>query len=234
MWIYQNGHSTEYKPWACIPINTVLHLQTAKEQWETLERSYLPTGRQQLSTALQKFYGFTPKPEASVSSIVTSLREARMDIFNIDPLQKPTDESTTVILFNSLRAIDPAYGPITLQLELQDIRKLDVIISHLEEAERRLAVMNVQKEAALQAADKKGGKGKGKEERKCWYCEKKGHVKVKCSSWLKDTDEGRKYATEHPQQEKAKTGPLPTPGAKGNLSPTEKAQVADEHTDEAC
>jgi hypothetical protein len=24
MWIYQNGHSTEYKPWACIPINTVV------------------------------------------------------------------------------------------------------------------------------------------------------------------------------------------------------------------
>jgi hypothetical protein len=42
-----------------------------------------------------------------------------------------------------------------------------MIISHLEKAERRLAVMNVQKEAVLQAADKKGGKGKGKEERKC-------------------------------------------------------------------
>jgi hypothetical protein len=30
----------------------VLHLRTAKEQWDTLERAYLPTGRQQLSTAL--------------------------------------------------------------------------------------------------------------------------------------------------------------------------------------
>jgi hypothetical protein len=50
----------------------------------------------------------------------------------------------------------------------------------------------------LQVADKKGGKGKGKEERKCWYYEKKGYVKVKCSSWLKDMDEGRKYATEYP------------------------------------
>ena len=68
---------------------------------------------------------------------------------------------------------------------------------------------------------------------KCQHYEKKGHVKVKCLSWLKDTDEGRKYATEHPQQEKAKTGPLLTLGAKGNLSPTEKAQVADERTDKA-
>jgi hypothetical protein len=33
-------------------LSRILHLRTAKEQWETLERSYLPTGRQQLSTAL--------------------------------------------------------------------------------------------------------------------------------------------------------------------------------------
>ena len=51
---------------------------------------------------------------------------------------------------------------------------------------------------------------------------------------MKDTEEGRKYALEHPESQKAKTGPLPTPGAKGNLSPVEKAQVADELTGEAC
>jgi hypothetical protein len=33
-------------------LSRILHLRTAKEQWETLERSYLPTGRQQLSIAL--------------------------------------------------------------------------------------------------------------------------------------------------------------------------------------
>jgi hypothetical protein len=33
-------------------LSRILYLRTAKEQWETLERSYLPTGRQQLSTAL--------------------------------------------------------------------------------------------------------------------------------------------------------------------------------------
>jgi hypothetical protein len=90
-----------------------------------------------------------------------------MDIFNIDPLQQPTDESTNVILFNSLRAINPAYGPITLQLKLQDICKLDVIVSHLEEAERRLVAMTTPLEAALQATDKPKDKGKGKDGRKC-------------------------------------------------------------------
>ncbi|KAG4428797.1 hypothetical protein IFR05_015723, partial [Cadophora sp. M221] len=197
-------------------LSRILHLRTAREQWETLERAYLPTGRQQLSTALQRFYGFTPKPNTTVNSIVTSLREARMDIFNIDPLQQPTDEATIVILFKSLRTVDPAYGPITLQLEMQDVRKLDVIISHLEEVERRLAAMTVRTEVALQATDKKGGKGKGR-----WR-----------GSAGTDTEEGRKYAVKHPQ---ATTGPLPTPGAKGNLSPvmpTERAMPAELVTDQ--
>ena len=55
----------------------------------------------------------------------------------------------------------------------------------------------------------------------CWYCREKGHIKVKYYSWLKDTDEGRKYVVEHPESGKSsKTGLLPTPGAKGNLSPS--------------
>jgi hypothetical protein len=99
-------------------LSRILHLETAREQWKELERAYQPLGRQQLSSALQRFYRYTPMPNMSVNSIVTILRQARMDIFNIDANQKPTDESTIVILFNALRSISPAYGPITLQLEL--------------------------------------------------------------------------------------------------------------------
>jgi len=117
----------------------IIHLETAKEQWKKLERAYQLLGRQQLSSALQRFYGYIPTPNASVNSIVTILPQARMNIFNIDANQKPTDESTIVILFNSLRSINPAYGPITLQLELQDISTFETIVGHLKEAERRHA-----------------------------------------------------------------------------------------------
>lgn len=34
----------------------ILHLKTAKEQWEELKRAYMPLGKQQLSTALKSFY----------------------------------------------------------------------------------------------------------------------------------------------------------------------------------
>ena len=95
-------------------LSRILHLRTAREQWKALESAYLPLGRQQLSTALQRFYGYSPKSNVIVNSIVTELREAQRDIFDIDPLQKPTDESTTAILFNVLRSVNPSYGPITL------------------------------------------------------------------------------------------------------------------------
>ena len=95
-------------------LSRILHLRTAKEQWEALKRAYLPLGQQQLSTALQRFYKYSLKSDTSVNSIVTKLREAQMDIFNIDPIQKPTDESTIAIFFNALRSVNPAYGPITL------------------------------------------------------------------------------------------------------------------------
>ena len=58
-------------------------------------------------------------------------------------------ESTIVIFFNALRSVNPIYGPITLQIELQGLTELDVIISYLEEAERRLAAMNKTTKSAL-------------------------------------------------------------------------------------
>jgi acetolactate synthase regulatory subunit len=107
----------------------------------------------------------------------------------------------------------------------------------LEEVERRLAAMVMPAENALRAIDRSKGKGlnkgrNGNKDRKCFHCERTGHIRIKCYSWLRDTDEGRKYASEHTQR--GKTGPLLTPGAKGNLSPVENAQVVTEDIKEAC
>lgn len=89
-------------------------------------------------------------------------------------------------------------------------------------------------ETAFQTSEKKQKySGKGRPQIQCWYCDKKGHVKVKCQEWLKDTDEGRQYAIKHPESRNAKTGPLPTPGSKGNLS-SERAQLAMEFAGETC
>jgi hypothetical protein len=222
----------------------ILHLRTAKEQWEELRRAYLPMGRQQLSAAFQRFHKPTIKEGSTVNDIVTELRMARMDIYNIDPLQMPTDEAAIAVLFSALLLLNPTYGPIILQIELQGTKGLGAVISHLEEAERRLNALTPKVETALLSREKGGkgkSKGKGNSNNKgnngglqCWYCEAKGHVKVKCYKWLKDTDEGRKYAEKHPEAAKERSSSsLPTPGTKGALTP-EKAQAVVEPADEVC
>lgn len=69
----------------------------------------------------------------------------------------------------------------------------------------------------------------------CWHCGRQGHIRTKCHKWLL-TDEGKAYTEEHPTgQEPASTGPIPTPGAKGRLSPAEETLLArEEYTGEVC
>jgi gag-polypeptide of LTR copia-type len=58
----------------------------------------------------------------------------------------------------------------------------------------------------------------------CWHCQKPGHKQDAC--WVL-----------HPElkpKEVVGTGPLPTPGAKGKMSPVERAQVAVEFAGESC
>ena len=119
-----------------------------------------------------------------------------------------------------------------------------MIVGLLEESKRRLVVMNKPVETALQTNEerntsagrrrgRKKKKDKGKDKPQCWHCKSESHLRTKCQSWLRDTDEGREYAAEHPESGKARTGPLPTPGAKGNLSP-ERAEVVAEPCREVC
>ena len=92
--------------------------------------------------------------------------------------------------------------------------------------------MSTAPEVALRTSEKKP-KRKGKGQLECWHCRKKGHVRVRCHAWLKDTDEGREYAADYPESTKAKTGPLLIPRAKDGIS-KKKAQAVSESTADVC
>lgn len=43
------------------------------------------------------------------------------------------------------------------------------------------------------------------DEKTCYYCKKPGHIKIFCYSWLDYTEENRRYAKEHPREDREPT-----------------------------
>jgi hypothetical protein len=201
-------------------------------QWEELKRWKNSLGREQLLAALGRFYNYTPPSNPTVGLIVNELQTAWLDIKTIDPLHTPSVEVRIVSLYKAVRTIGPKYNSVILQLDLQGINNFESIVSRLEEvdeAERRLLSAGGGLVSSVDMALRTQGS-------RCWHCRKQGHIRSKCHSWLR-TNKGKTYLEEHPAgKEPATTGPIPTRGAKGKLSPSEDAamQVREEYKGEVC
>jgi hypothetical protein len=91
---------------------------------------------------------------------------------------------------------------------------LDKLCALLLDEQEKSASIRHQSEGAYTAKDRPV----------CWHCQKPGHKQDRCFI----------LHPELKQKPKAMTGPLPTPGAKGNLSPVEGVSIATEFTRESC
>jgi len=199
----------------------ILLLATAKEQWEALKGLYSPLGLQQLGAKLQAFTAYEPPKNASatVTTVATEIDTLQAEIGDIDPKERPSENAKTAVFLRAIRALDPRFDPLILQLEISDsiTNKYPIVVTKLTEFERRLGPKEPIREGAFSAT----GTGKApKFQGKCFNCGRVGHRKQDCKSPKKSPGNS------------PSTGPLPTPtGGKGlRIGPTEGAKHAIEHS----
>jgi hypothetical protein len=194
----------------------ILLLNTAKEQWDALKALYQPLGFQQLGTKLRAFTSYTPPkdPTPSITTVATDLTTLQAEIGDIDPKERPSDNAKIAVFLRAVRALDPRFDPLILQLEISGtINDYAVVVTKLTEFERRMGPKEPVKEGAFSA---QSTKGKPRFQGKCYNCDKAGHMARHYRAPKRDA-EGSKGPS---------TGPLPTPSGGRGLSPSPKGTTS--------
>lgn len=201
------------------PLDHIISLETAQEQWDKLKALYAPLGLQQLESKTQSFINYEPSPNATVADVSNELNTLQSEIGAISKEERPSDTMKLTILYRTVRALNTLYDPVVLQLGLAKITNYEEVIVQLMEYERRIAASGKTiKENVFSATTNRGRHNQNKlkdEDRgrkkgfsgRCYNCDKIGHRKADCRS-LSENKGGR-----------ASTGPLTTPNEGRGLSP---------------
>ena len=202
------------------PLDHIISLETAQEQWDKLKALYAPLGLQQLESKTQSFINYEPRQNASIASISTELNTLQSEIGVINPNERPSDTMKLTILYRAIRTLNTLYDPIVLQLSLAKIINYEEIVTQLMEHERRIAANSKpMKENVFSATTYRGRRNQNHKQEeedkgrkrgfngKCYNCGKTGHRKVDCKL---PTEKG---------DSRASTGPLTTPNGGRGLSP---------------
>lgn len=204
------------------PLDHIISLETAQQQWEKLKALYAPLGLQQLDSKTQTFINYKPRQGAAIATISTELSTLQSEIGAISDDERPSDTMKLSILYRAVRTLNTMYDPIVLQLGLAKITNYEDVITQLTEYERRLAAdPKVIKENVFSATTPSrnkqrayGGTNLAQEgtghkrgfNGKCYNCGKIGHRKADCRLL-------------HQNRIKASTGPLATSNGGRGLSP---------------
>lgn len=204
------------------PLDYIISLETAQQQWEKLKAMYAPLGLQQLDSKTQAFINYKPRQGATIATVSTELSTLQSEIGAISADERPSDTMKLFILYRAVRTLNTMYDPIVLQLGLAKITNFEEVITQLTEYERRLAAdSKAIKENVFSATTPPRNKqrayggtnllqeGTGRKSGfngKCYNCGKTGHRKVDCR-------------LPHQNRIKASTGPLATPNGGRGLSP---------------
>ena len=143
----------------------------AHEQWESLRRTYQPTGATQLVALLAAFHGYTLRANDTVDTASARLTTIQTDIRSVDAAQTPTDQAKAIKLMDLFARHNKRYEPVVLILQGRDpFPNYQNVVSDLARMEERVkdgnGNGNGSKDLALSAKVGQKGKGKDKDDKK--------------------------------------------------------------------
>lgn len=210
----------------------IVHLQTAKEMWETLKTYCRPPSNVSLATCVNCFYSYEPKRDATVDSISNELQDLQSAIFMIKEDEKPTELSKISALLRAVRKLDPEFNTrieiLEDKLDTLDYEATVVVLketesrikasrskvsSGYEEGERSLATNNRKARGKGRTTQQGPPKGQKRKWTGCYTCSGN-HYQRDCVEWL-STPEGREYKRQKNQsgeRPSASTRLLPAQG----------------------
>jgi hypothetical protein len=172
----------------------ILLLETAKEQWDALKALYQPLGLQQLGTKLKAFTSYTPPKDSTstITTIATDLTTLQAEIGDIDPKERPSENAKIAVFLRAVRALDPRFDPLILQLEISGtVTDYTIVVTKLTEFERRMgprepiittAYRAKEREASKDIGDlgDSGDSGDEEPQIRCYKCGGIGHKRSEC------------------------------------------------------
>ena len=168
----------------------IVNLRTAKDQWDALKRVHETAGTHRLASLLRQFYRWQ-LGDRKIDVGVAELNDLQADIASIDSKESPTEFAKTITLLSGL---PEQYKTLTQILEgVKDLR--------FEDAIGRLKQEEFSQQDTGTALHAGFGRGRGKREPTCFYCEQRGHVKHACQAWLQ-TPFGKEWARNNPRDPK--------------------------------
>lgn len=143
----------------------IVHLQTAREMWETLKKDYRLASNVSLATYTNRFYSYEPKKDATVDSISNELQDLQSAIFMKKVDEKPTELSKICALLRAVRKLDSEFSTrIGILEDRLDILDFEATVLALKEAESRIETAKLRASREHKVAEGSfAGRGSGED-----------------------------------------------------------------------
>src|ERR1700722_199728 len=143
----------------------IVHLMTAKEMWQALQKDCRPASNTSLATYTNRFYSYKPNKDATVNSISNELQDLQSAIFMTKAEEKPTKASKILALMRATWMLNPAFATCIEILEDKlDSLNYETTVVALKETESRIKALKKTEteEQSLATNDRKQGNTRGR------------------------------------------------------------------------